>query len=574
MLGGAIRGRRARHAALEWATPVDRRLLAATGLSLLGYIFLFITLHLRSIGWAPGQVLDPWAGYWRFFYRWVISEDRVMAAPHSLLAAHHSLLLIAALLALAPGYLITLRLIRALPAERAPRLRVLLGIALICSIPLLLLPNILSGDVYSYVSFGRTGAINGGNPFVDPPSTFPHDPYFQFVDWKNVPSVYGPGWIYPSMLLTLLVEAVWPSVLGYVLAYKLLALSLHLLNGVLINRILDRTRPKQRAWGTALYLLNPLALLEFAGNGHNDVLMISFILLGILAHLKGYPAGAVVGFGLAVLTKWIALPLLPLYALLRIWEGRSPRAAAHAITQIGGIFVLMSVLLYAPYWKGPATLRVLLDAPPQKRVLNSLGELALNEVEYGLYALGRAPHPLYGKTGPITIGAPQSREAGSTRDWRTQQRIRLQRYNQELQVLRTQVLTQERAIGWIVRWSGLLVVLVSCLLAAFFTRDLHSMLSSTAWIFFVYTAIGAVWVWPWYATWFVALAALLDWRVTGRTAMLFSLVFPLIYPLAPRMPDPSLLERYRAALIFGLPILFALYQLTGVRKRRARRPML
>jgi hypothetical protein len=554
---------------MQRTTPVDRRLLGAVGLSLLGYLLLFATLHLRSIGWAPGQVLDPWDGYWRFFYRWVIPEHHVMAARHSAVAAHHTLIMIGALLALAPGYLFTLRLLRAMPVERAPRLRILLGVTLLCSLPLLLLPNILSGDVYSYLSFGRTGAINGGNPFVDPPSAFPRDPYYQFVDWKHVPSVYGPGWIYPSMLLTLLVEATWPSVIGYVLAYKILALGLHLLNGVLIFRILARIRPEQRVWGTALYLLNPLALLEFAGNGHNDVLMISFILLGIVAHLNGRPSGAVAGFGLAVLTKWIALPLLPLYTLLRIWEGRSLRTGVRAVLQAGGILALMSVLLYAPYWEGPMTLRVLIDAPPQKRVLNSLGELVVTEAQYGLFALGHAPNPIYGKTGPITIGAPQSREAGSTRDWRTQQRIRLQRYNQELRALRAWVLLQERAISWIIRWSGLVVVMISCLVAAFFTRDLRSMLLSTAWIFFVYTSIGAVWVWPWYATWFVALAALLDWRATGRTAILFSLLLPLIYPLSPRLPDPILLERYRAVLIFGIPILFALYQWRGGARRQA-----
>ena len=569
MLGGALRQRRARQAIVnEQATPVDRRVLAAAGLSLLGYLVLFVVMHLRSIGWAPGQVLDAWDGYWRFFFRWVISEEHVMAAPHSALAANDRLLMSVALLGIAPGYLLTMRLLRALPTERAPRLRTLLGIALVCSLPLLLLPNILSGDIYSYISFGRTGVVNGGNPFVDPPRAFPNDLFFRFVDWKNVPSVYGPGWIYPSMLLTLVVEALWPTVIGYVLAYKLLALGLHVLNGVLVFRILDRTRPEQRTWGTALYVLNPLALLEFAGNGHNDVLMITFILLGIVAHLHGRTSAAIVGFGLAVLTKWIALPLLPLYGLLLIWQGRSLGSAARAVAQVGGIFILLAVLLYAPYWQGPATLRVLIDAPPQKRVLNSLGELVSNEVQYGLYALGRSPHPIYGKTGPITALTPQAPEPGSTRDWRTQQHIRLQRYNQQLLTLRTQILIQDRALNGILRWSGLVVVLVSCLVSVYFTRDLRSMLLCTAWIFFAYTAIGAVWVWPWYATWFVALAALLDWRVTGRTAIILTCLLPLMYPLAPRLPDPSLIERYRTALIFGVPILFVLYQLQKIVKQR------
>ncbi len=445
-----------------------------------------------------------------------------------------------------------------------PRLRTLLLLALLFSLPLLSLPNLLSGDIYSYISFGRIATLHGGNPFIDAPGRYPSDRYFHFVDWKQVPSVYGPGWIYPSMAVTLLVESLWSSVITYVLAYKLLALLLHLLNGVLVWAILQRWRPEQRGWGTALYVLNPLALIEFAGNGHNDVLMISFILLGVLLHLRGRWIGAVAAFTLAILTKWIAFPLLPLYGLL-LGSRLGVRRRLGYMAGAFGVFAALSAGLYLPYWEGPATLRVLLDAPPQKRLVNSLGQLAVQEVQYGMYRLGKWPHPVFSDFVPLVPGAPRMPVVEDTQreSWRAQQQSRLNRYNQRQLVQQREVLLHQQRLRNIVRVAGLAVVMLTCLAGALATRSLETMLLAGAWIFFTYTTIGAVWVWPWYATWFVALAALLDWRVTGRAALLLSLLALLIYPLYPAMPTPAWFERFRAVIIFGPPLVFAGAQVLG-----------
>ncbi len=546
---------------------------AASGLSLFGYIALFVTLHLRSLGWAPSQVLDPLDAYWRFFYQSIFSENRVTASPRSALAAQHPLLLVLVVAILALGYLLSLVFIRALPVANRPGLRTLLALATAFGVPLLLLPNLLSGDVYSYISFGRIAALHGGNPFIDPPNRFPFDPYRQWVDWGTVPSVYGPTWIYLSVLLTVLVESIKSHVVVYVLAYKLLALLLHLLNGALIWSILRHWRSEQRQWGTALYLLNPLALVEFAGNAHNDVLMITLILAGILLHLRGLWLWAVAAFTLAVLTKWIALPLLPLYVLLLAGSASSPMRRLKYIAGVGGVAVMLSAGLYYPYWEGPATLKILLDAPPQKRLINSVGAMVVDEIQYGLYRLGRAPHPLTDDFPLLKPRAdyvdPLEQLEGPT--WETRQRTRLMRYERELQLEQAELVRRERTLERAVRTLSVGAVLVACLLGALATRGLRTMLLAAAWIFFTYTTIGAVWVWPWYATWFVALAALLDWRVTGRAAVLLSTLILLIYPLFPELPVPAPTGRFRALIVLGPPLIFAGYHLARLARSYLRR---
>lgn len=528
----------------------------------LAYCSFFVVMHLRSQAWAPGQVLEPLTAYWDWFYRTIFSEERVTAARRSTLAAGHPFLMLGSVGLISVMYLVLLRLFRSGSARWQPSLRLLIGLVVLASIPLLALPNLLSSDVYSYISFGRLAVVYGANPFIDPPSTYSGDVFYRWVSWKQVASVYGPGWIYPSLVLTILVNSIKPHVITYVLAYKLLALVLHLVNGLLIWSILGRWKPEQRGWGTALYLLSPLALIEFVGNGHNDVLMITFMLLGIWFHLRGHWYWTIAAFTLAVLTKWIALPLLPLYGLVLLWESPTWRERAWRAAGSLAIFAGLSVGLYRPYWEGPKTLQILFDAPPQQRLINSLGDVVANDIQRGMWRLGRWPNPaladplpLFG-TATTPFAGNGGRDAEPNPVWDRQRELYLRDRSRLLADQAAAKLNREWINAW-VRRVALSVLVLACLMGAAVTRNFRVALLAGAWIFFVYSAVGAVWFWPWYVTWFVALAALLDWRVTGRTAILFSLLAPLVYIFYPTLPDPVWWQRYRAVMIFVPPLLFA-----------------
>ncbi len=562
----ALPRRRARSALAErdWA------LVALGVLYTFAYCGFFIVMHLKSLSWSPGQVLEPLDWYWSWFYRTIFSEERVVAVRRSDAAASHPFLMLASLLLVSVVYLLLLLRFRALPAERQPRLRVLLVLAVFAAVPLLALPNLLSSDIYSYISFGRVAVVHGANPFIDAPSRFPFDPFYRWVNWKQVASVYGPAWIYPSMVLTIIVNNVKPHVISYVLAYKLLALGLHLACGLLVWSILGRWRPAQRGWGTALYLLNPLTLIEFVGNGHNDVLMIMFILLGIWLHLHGHWYWTICAFTAAVLTKWIALPLLPLYGLSLVWESASWREWAWKTVAGCGLCAVLSVGLYRPYWEGWKTLEILFEAPPQQRFINSLSDVISSDIQRELWLRGRWPNPalvdpmpLYINPGSRAITSSTLRHAQRDDLW-GKQRGQFLEDRVRLRADQTIAKTNRNWLNDKLRKGAIALLGLACLIAAAVTRNMRMVVLAGAWIFFVYCAIGAVWFWPWYVTWFVALAALLDWRVTGRTALLFSLLAPLTYIFFPALPDPVWWQQYRALLIFLPPLLLAAWHGTLV----------
>jgi len=127
--------------------------------------------------------------------------------------------------------------------------------------------------------------------------------------------------------------------------FKGLALLVHLINCVLIWAILSNLSPWRRLGGTILYAWNPLALIELAGNGHNDGLLIFFLLLTTLLIIqqKGswYDFWAMVFLGCAMSMNSVALLFAPmiicfcvLHKTKQSSSGLPPPGSKHSTTTI------------------------------------------------------------------------------------------------------------------------------------------------------------------------------------------------------------------------------------------------
>jgi hypothetical protein len=235
-------------------------------------------------------------------------------------------------------------------------------------------PASTSNDIGSYASYGQLLIIHHANPYFIPPAAYPQDPTYHSVYWKHVVSIYGPVWTVISSLLALLSDT---SNIGYLTSFRLFACVAHLLNTLLVAAILRAMgcSPRTIALGTLLYAWNPLVLLESCLGGHNDVLMITFILLGILLSVRtersdrngfrGYVLPLVV-FTLAVLVKLGAIPIVVFFVVMLFWktfQRPSPRPGrwdrllrwrAALLTALLAGFISSAVVLsfYAPFWIG------------------------------------------------------------------------------------------------------------------------------------------------------------------------------------------------------------------------------
>jgi alpha-1,6-mannosyltransferase len=171
---------------------------------------------------------------------------------------------------------------------------------------LLLGPPLLSLDVFSYIEYGRLGALHGLNPYVHSPSAVPHDAAFPFIGWYRATSVYGP-------VFTLGTYATAPLGVGGALwAMKAVTVGASLGCVALVWKAAERLgrRPLEAAM---FFGLNPLLLVYAVGGVHNDVLMLALALGGIvlvLDHRERAGGLAAVGAAAVKASSGILLPYM------------------------------------------------------------------------------------------------------------------------------------------------------------------------------------------------------------------------------------------------------------------------
>ena len=351
--------------------------LFLVALAPLPQLHLFSTPLITSWSWtlAPSHLLFPAA--------WNATGVALSGIwPYILLLAIIFLAL-AVLHLFAVGWVFQHNLIGANSSRSTRWLVLLLVGAAIFGLTLLIQPALFSDDVFRYIFSGRMLTAYHVDPMTTAPAQFPHDPFLSWISQPGTPNVYGPLWLTFSSLLV----RIGGSPLTTLLLFKALTLVFHLLNCVLIWAILGKIAPARRMLGTLLYAWNPLVLIEMAGNGHNEAVMIFLLLLATWLHVQGqsyaeadksarqplpqtpssdphalpgrkgkwHEIGALMLFGLAMTINFVAL--LP--AALYIWFATRRYRGNGSITWNASWRVLLMlvpvVLLYVPFWHGGST---------------------------------------------------------------------------------------------------------------------------------------------------------------------------------------------------------------------------
>jgi len=246
-------------------------------------------------------------------------------------------------------------------------------------------PVLLSTDAYTYWDYGRLAAVHDANPYSDRPSTLPDDPAYPLMGerWRDTTTVYGPGF-------TLLSE-------GHALAvgdsaglagglYKGLAAAAMLALAALAARL-----GRRPAFSAAFVGWNPLLALHFAGGGHNDALMMAFVLgaLALVATGRRQLEGA--AWACAIAVKWMPLLFLPLRAIEARKHGRPLPYLGFATA--AGVLAAVAFLRYGTAWLGAfGPLADNLSDQARYSIPNRLSQLGLPEalaagLLAGLFAL-------------------------------------------------------------------------------------------------------------------------------------------------------------------------------------------
>jgi len=258
-----------------------------------------------------------------------------------------------ALIALFTGYGVALRTLRTIPGDATTRRwawGVVIGGTILFGGTLALAYPTTAIDVLIYAVRTRGWALYGLNPLATAPQNLPVDPWVGLAaEWGDAPSPYGLVWEGISLLAFRLAGG---DFLSHLLALKAVAALAHLGSAGLVALTLRHLKPDWALVGAAAFAWNPLALLESAGNGHNDILMAFFLLLAAYFAASGRRWLVIPALTLSIFTKFIPLMALPFFLLYLVRREASwPRrlgVAAGNLALAGGL----GAALILPVWPG------------------------------------------------------------------------------------------------------------------------------------------------------------------------------------------------------------------------------
>jgi hypothetical protein len=391
-----------------------------------------------------------------------------------------------------------------------------LTFAIIFSLTLMFVYPVGAVDIFDYIINGRILAHYRLNPFAHVAAEFPDDPLTPYAAWQKIPSAYGPLWAFLAAGTNLLAGSA--DLLANVWAFKGLVILFYVLDIGLIYSILNGIKPAYTLPGIFLFAWNPLLLFETGANGHNDSVMMFFVLLAIYLLLKRKTSLSIIALTGSIMIKFITIILLPFFLLSLLMAGekkapqegsaRDPRQARE--DKVRGRPKLLSQQAAG---LSSVELRPFSDSKRQGTSLITHGLLSA-----GVMALLYAP--FWTGFGTIRLGQ------------------RLSMFTDSLPTLVMLLLRfwlDAAQAKWLVGRLALIALGLFCLTRlvrlAFHEHEriAGQLITVSFEVILFYLLFTCTWLQPWYLVWLVALAALVPDLDTAHLTVLFTYTMTWAY---------------------------------------------
>ena len=206
-----------------------------------------------------------------------------------------------------------------------------------------------SSDVFYYMSTGWSEAKYKVNPYYtsvyelrQQEEEANQDEIIQRMPavWEKTTIVYGPLW--PFLCKWMMKLSLGNLGMGLAIM-KGLNLILHIMNCYLIYQL---TKKKKF---TLLYGLNPLILLEALSNVHNDILVVSCVLIALYCFKKkDYKLAGIVSLSIAIGIKYYAILFIPFFFFYLVKE-KNWKQKILTVASWSGMVLLLCIGFYLFY---------------------------------------------------------------------------------------------------------------------------------------------------------------------------------------------------------------------------------
>ncbi|MEM8533699.1 MAG: hypothetical protein AAGF95_22845 [Chloroflexota bacterium] len=260
------------------------------------------------------------------------------------------------------------------------------GVLISIWIGLLFAYPLLSDDAIAYLVQGQLSWTYQVNPYLpESHNLLTNDSWGVLLGpSQKLSTAYGPFWFYLSILPVAIAGSSLPIAL---ITLKTINLLLVIASGFIIYHILSERPLHERRLAVLTLFWNPLVWLEVVWTGHNDIAMLVWVLLTLLAFQRNRYALAVCCLMAGIATKYVPLILLPLVCVAIAYQQRnSLRHLGWTIIQsiFGGTFIITAAFLPIMWGNGTAIFAGLLGHAA--KINPSIGALVQ---EYGQAIVGQ-----------------------------------------------------------------------------------------------------------------------------------------------------------------------------------------
>jgi len=168
-----------------------------------------------------------------------------------------------------------------------------------------------SYDMFNYMFTAKTVLLYHKNPYGVIPLQFTGvEPWLAFMHWTHLPSAYTPLWI----LLTIPAYVLgFGYFLGIMWNIKILVAVAYIVTIIYIGKILGKLEPEKKLMGMAIFALNPLVIFETLVSGHNDMVMMAFVMIAYYLYITKQRWAAWFVLSLSVATKLMTIFIIPVF---------------------------------------------------------------------------------------------------------------------------------------------------------------------------------------------------------------------------------------------------------------------
>jgi hypothetical protein len=232
-------------------------------------------------------------------------------------------------------------------------LKLILGAGGVFGLTMTFMYPITAIDVMTYVTESRILLHYHENPIIITASQYSKDPILALADgWSSSGAPYGPIGIVIDAIPSMISNG---DLLLTLIGLKVLFSCMILGTAFCTYRILCQISKRHALTGALLIAWNPLIIFEVSGNGHNDIAMMFFAMLGLLFIVENDFMMGTLLIVTSALVKYGTVFLLPLcliYCLEHL--PTKVRRMRYLATVVAGAITL-AALAFFPFWEGMRT---------------------------------------------------------------------------------------------------------------------------------------------------------------------------------------------------------------------------